>query len=103
MSAKEAWDNYVRQRQYYGECILNDEDEGLEIATTFEPLDAAVREVAAAAVAEARAPLVEALVLALQRRCDNRKCSSCEYLHDEQPQEYELLTAYALAAAKETP
>jgi len=62
MNAKEeAWDNYVRQRQYYGERVLNDEDEGLEIATTFEPLDAAVREVAAAAVAEARAPLVEAL------------------------------------------
>ena len=53
----EAWDNYVRQRQYYGERILNDEGEGLEIATTFEPLDAAVRRVAAAAVAE----LAEAL------------------------------------------
>jgi len=53
-------------------------------------------------VAEARAPLVEALRAALRRRCDNRKCSFCEYLHDEQPEEYELRAAAALAA-KETP
>jgi len=41
------------------------------------------------------AELEAALKLALRRRCNNLKCGSCEYLHDEQPEEYELKAARA--------
>lgn len=38
----------------------------------------------------------EALTTALERRCDNRKCDHCDYLHDEQPEADALRRAAAV-------